>query len=52
MRHKVNMGCRKTWKSFFIVNSYVCNCRQTSLDVQFDIAKVLKISPKELIADK
>lgn len=42
----------KHGKSFYIVNSYVCNCRQTSLGAQFDIAKVLKISTKELIADK
>ena len=51
-------GTKQTWlaeklgKSFCIVKSYVCNRRQTNLDVLFDIAKILKISPKELIADK
>ncbi len=51
-RHKTNMAGRKIRKSFCIVNSYVCNCRQPSLEVLFEIAKILNVSPKELIADK
>jgi transcriptional regulator with XRE-family HTH domain len=48
-------GIKQTWlaerlgKSFCIVNSYVCNRRQPSLDVLFDIAKILNVNPKELI---
>jgi transcriptional regulator with XRE-family HTH domain len=50
-------GIKQTWlaerlgKSFCIVNSYVCNRRQPSLDVLFDIAKILNVDPKELIGD-
>lgn len=46
---------KQTWlaeklgKSFCIVNSYVCNRRQPSLDVLFEIAKILNVDPKELI---
>lgn len=46
---------KQTWlaeklvKSFCIVNSYFCNRRQPSLDVLFEIAKILNIDPKELI---
>ena len=39
----------KLGKSFCIVNSYVCNRRQPSLDVLFEIAKILNVDPKELI---
>ena len=48
-------GIKQTWlaerlgKSFCIVNSYVCNRRQPSLDVLFEIAKILNVNPKELI---
>ena len=48
-------GLKQTWlaeklgKSFCIVNSYVCNRRQPSLEVLFEIAKILNIDPKELI---
>ena len=48
-------GIKQTWlaeklgKSFCIVNSYVCNRRQPSLEVLFEIAKILKVDPKELI---
>ena len=48
---------KQTWlaeklrKSFCIVNSYVCNRRQPSLEVLFEIAKILDVSPKELIAN-
>jgi transcriptional regulator with XRE-family HTH domain len=48
-------GIKQTWlaerlgKSFCIANSYVCNRCQPSLDVLFEIAKILNIDPKELI---
>ena len=51
-------GIKQTWlaeklgKSFCIVNSYVCNRRQPSLNVLFEIAKILDIDPKELISSK
>ena len=49
---------KQTWlaerlgKSFCIVNSYVCNRRQPSLEVLFEIAKILNVNPKELIDSK
>ncbi|SJM17377.1 helix-turn-helix domain-containing protein [Porphyromonas gingivalis] len=48
-------GIKQTWlaeklgKSFSIVNSYVCNRRQPSLETLFQIADILQVSPKELI---
>ena len=48
-------GIKQTWladrlgKSFCIVNSYVCNRRQPSLEVLFEIAKILNVEAKELI---
>ena len=48
-------GIKQTWlaerlgKSFCIVISYVCNRRQPSLEVLFEIAKILNVNPKELI---
>ena len=51
-------GIKQTWlaerlgKSFCIVNSYVCNRRQPSLEVLFEIAKILNVDPKELIANR
>lgn len=48
-------GIKQTWlaeklgKSFCMVNSYVCNRRQPSLEVLFEIAKILQVDPKELI---
>ena len=48
-------GINQTWlaerlgKSFCIVNSYVCNRRQPSLEVLFQIAKVLQTDVKDLI---
>lgn len=42
-------GIKQTWlaeklgKSFCIVNSYVCNRRQPSLEVLFEIAQILHI---------
>ena len=50
-------GIKQTWlaerlgKSFCIVNSYVCNRRQPSLEVLFEIAKILNVEPQELIED-
>lgn len=46
---------KQTWlaeelgKSFYIVNTYVCNRRQPSLEVLFEIAKILRVDPKDLI---
>ena len=51
-------GIKQTWlaeklgKSFCIVNSYACNRRQPSLEVLFEIAKILNVDPKDLIANK
>ena len=51
-------GIKQTWlaeqigKSFSVVNAYVCNRRQPSLEVLFEIAKILNVDPKELIGDK
>ncbi len=48
-------GIKQTWlaeklgKSFTIVNSYVCNRRQPSLELLFQIAEILQVNPKELI---
>lgn len=49
---------KQTWlaeklgKSFCIVNSYVCNRRQPSLMVLFEITKILNADPKDLIYNK
>ena len=46
---------KQTWlaerfgKRFCIVNSYVCNRLQPSLEVLFEIAKILNVDPKELL---
>ena len=51
-------GIKQIWlaeklgKSFCIVNAYVCNSRQPSLEVLFEIAKILQIDPKDLIDSK
>ena len=51
-------GIKQTWlaerlgKSFCIVNSYVCNRRQPSLEVLFEIAKILNVDPKEVLKNK
>ena len=48
-------GIKQTWlaeklgRSFCIVNSYVCNRRQPSLEVLFEIADILQVNPKDLI---
>lgn len=51
-------GIKQTWlaerlgKSFSIVNAYVCNRRQPSLELLFEIATILEIDVKELIKNK
>ena len=51
-------GIKQAWlaeqlgKSFSIVNAYACNRRQPSLEQLFEIARILNVDPKELIADK
>ena len=48
-------GIKQIWlaeklgKSFCIVNSYVCNRRQPSFEVLFQIAEVLQMDVKDLI---
>lgn len=48
-------GIKQIWlaeklgKSFSIVNAYVCNRRQPSLEQLFEIARILQVDPKELI---
>ncbi|KGN87580.1 MULTISPECIES: helix-turn-helix domain-containing protein [Bacteroidales] len=48
-------GIKQTWlaeklgKSFSIVNAYVCNRRQPSLETLFRIAEILNVDVKELI---
>lgn len=50
-------GKTQTWlseklgKSYNMVNSYVQNRRQPSIEVLFDIAKILNVSAKELLND-
>jgi transcriptional regulator with XRE-family HTH domain len=51
-------GIKQTWlaerlgKSFSIVNAYVCNRRQPSLELLFEIAKILGVDVKDLIDNK
>ena len=51
-------GIKQTWlaeklgKSFCIVNAYVCNRRQPSLEVLFEIAGILHVDPKELLSNQ
>lgn len=48
-------GVKQTWlaerlgKSFCVVNSYVCNRRQPSIEVLFEIATHLRVNPKDLL---
>lgn len=48
-------GIKQKWlaaqlgKSFCMVNSYVCNRRQPSIEILFEIAKILKVNPKDLL---
>lgn len=51
-------GIKQTWlaerlgKSFSIVNAYVCNRRQPSLEWLFEIARLLQVDVKDLIASE
>lgn len=51
-------GIKQTWlaeklgKSFCMVNAYVCNRRQPSLEMLFQIAEILKVNVKDLINEK
>lgn len=36
-------------KSFNITNAYVCNRRQPSLELLFQIARILQVDPKDLL---
>ncbi len=51
----IERGIKQTWlaeklgKSFTIVNSYVCNRRQPSLELLFQIAEILEIEAKQLV---
>lgn len=51
-------GIKQIWlakkldKSYNMVNSYVQNRRQPSLEILHEIAKILNVSARELIADK
>ena len=51
----IEKGIKQTWlaekldKRFTIVNSYVCNRCQLSLELLFQIAEILQVNPKELI---
>ena len=51
-------GIKQTWlaeklgKSFSIVNAYVCNRRQPSLEGLFEIAEILRVDAKDLLYSK
>ena len=51
----IEKGIKQTWlaeklsKRFTIVNSYVCNHRQPSLELLFYIAQSLQVDSKDLI---
>ncbi len=48
-------GITQTWlaehlgKSFNMVNSYAQNRRQPSIEILFEIGKILKVEPKDLL---
>ena len=48
-------GVKQKWlaeqlgKSFCIINAYVCNRRQPSIETLFQIADLLNVNPKELL---
>lgn len=50
-------GIKQTWladklgKSFNMVNDYCNNRRQPTIEVLYQIAEILSISPKELLKD-
>ena len=51
----IEKGIKQIWlaeklgKRFTIVNSYVCNHRQPTLELLFQIAEILQVNPKELM---
>ncbi len=51
-------GLTQTWlseklgKSYNMVNSYAQNRTQPSIEILFEIAKILKVNPKELLKVK
>ena len=51
-------GIKQTWlaeklgKSFSMVNAYVCNRKQPSLETLYQIAKLLQVGIKDLIVEK
>lgn len=51
-------GIKQTWlaerlgKSYNMVNSYVQNRRQPSIEDLFNMAEILGVSPKDLLIDK
>lgn len=53
-----NKGISQTWlanqlgKSFSMVNAYVCNRRQPTLENLYQIAEILQVSVKDLLIDK
>lgn len=53
-----NKGIKQTWlaeklgKSYPMVNAYVQNRRQPSLECMFAIAEILNVNVKELIREK
>ena len=50
-------GIKQTWladklgKSFNMVNAYVCNRKQPSLETLYKIAELLQVGVKDLIVD-
>jgi len=52
-----SQGKTQTWlseklgKSYNMVNSYVQNRRQPSIEILFEIAKLLKVKAKDLLTD-
>ena len=57
-KRKTKKEIKQTWpveklgKSFSVVNSYVCNRRQLSLEQLFEITRILQDNPKDLIESK
>ena len=51
-------GIKQTWlaeklgKSFSMVNAYVCNRKQPSLEILYQIAAILSVEPKDLLIEK
>lgn len=51
-------GIKQTWlseklgKSYNMVNGYVQNRQQPRLEILYEIAEILEVSPKELLSDK